>query len=236
MQNSKWKMLGQLYRKDMYSLRKELVAIIIFTLLLDGWIFFASDYPNQAIIVPASLTMGLAFFLPLITSFKMLSQEWSQNTVYLIMSLPVSGALVIGSKLLAVMSQFLIGTLVAGITGSVMLWFTFPEIHPFIIENFSRLLFVYLFCISGILYLCSGSFLSQVIGHLSRRYSGFITVGVFIAILYLVGKLTDLLNIMDSASQLPGGITAAVAGGFYLLISLLLMVAAVYLYNYKIEL
>jgi hypothetical protein len=107
MQKNKWRMLGQLYLKDMHDLKAEIIVVLAITLLLDSFIYFSSGYPRQLIILPVLMTIVLAAFIPLVSSFKMLHREWNDNTVYLVMSLPVSGYMIIGSKLLAIISQFL---------------------------------------------------------------------------------------------------------------------------------
>lgn len=241
MQKSKWHMLGQLYLKDMHDLKAEIIVVLAITLLLDTWIYFASGYPRQIIILPVLMTLGLAAFIPLVSSFKMLSREWNDNTVYLVMSLPVSGTMIMVSKLLAILSQFLIGTLVAGITGGLMIWYSFPEVQPFIAPNLNHFAYLYLIVTVGLLYLITGSFLSQVIGHLSRRHSGLITAGIFIAILYVVGKITDLAGSWFPPVIQPGleGIIPTIIwsyAGLYLLIALLVMVLTVYIYDHRVEL
>ncbi|MEN6463081.1 MAG: hypothetical protein ABFC94_17150 [Syntrophomonas sp.] len=240
MQKSKLRMLSQLYLKDMHDLKAEIIVVLAITILLDTWIYFASGYPRQIIILPVLMTIGLAAFIPLISSFKMLSREWNDNTVYLVMSLPVSGTMIMLSKLLAILSQFVIGTLVAGVTGGLMVWYSFPEIQPFVTENLYRFVDVYIIVIVGLLYLITSSFLSQVIGRLNRRHSGLITAGIFIAILYVVGKITDLVGLWSPGAQ-PGlqGIMPDIIWsytGFYLLIALVLMVLTVYIYDHKVEL
>jgi ABC-type transport system involved in multi-copper enzyme maturation permease subunit len=95
------------------------------------------------------LLLGLVGFLPLLSSFKLLSREWSHNTVYLVMSLPVSGAMILGSKMMVLLTQYIVGTLLIGLSGSLLYatkLFQFfapyqPDLamlanHPELISNF----------------------------------------------------------------------------------------------------
>lgn len=251
MQKSRLKMLGQLYLKDMHDLKAEIIIVLAITLLLDTWIYYISGYRRQVVILPTALsvglvvliplmTMGLAAFIPLVSSFKMLGREWNSNTVYLIMSLPVSGTMIMISKLLAVLSQFLIGTLVAGVTGGLMLWNIFPEVQPFITQNVHHFIYLYLMLVVLLLYLTTSSFLSQVIGHLSRRYSGLITTAIFIVIIYVVGKITDVFDgLFPTIHSGTGNIISGAIWyyiGMYFVAALLLMALTVYIYDHKVEL
>ena len=80
--------------------------------------------------VPAVALMGLAGFLPVITSFRILGREWGQNNIYLMMSLQVSGTMKLGSKLLVLLSEYLAGTLLVGTISSIAIIISFPDLLP----------------------------------------------------------------------------------------------------------
>ncbi len=207
MYSSKWKMFGQLYRKDMHQVLPELIIVIAISLILDLLMFFSfigSEMRRaMVVIVPMFMTLGLAAFLPLVSSFKTFSQEWNNNTIYLLKSLPVSGAMTMGAKLMALFSQFFIGILVVGVGGALVTYHTLPQEIKTIPEltvalnyppNHKYLAIFLLITITVMLYLFCNSFISQVIGRLSRKFSGLITGVVFIAIMWLTGKFTGFIE------------------------------------------
>lgn len=245
---SKMKMFAQLYKKEMRDLLPEIVVIIVLTIVMDGWIMLRTDgLSNAVVVIPIMISIGLAGFIPLLSSFKMISSEWSNNTVYLMMSLPVSGAMILGGKLLALFSQALIGVLAAGGAGALLFFHSFPDalqeisIHP---DIYNRMFWLSIISIIGFLYLVTASFLSQLVGRLSRKRSGLLTLGTFLVILYLGQKLANLITYaltMDSmrftAVQLDYyfNIINAYSIG-YVLISALLFIAGVIIFDRKLEL
>lgn len=213
MLNSKLKMFGQLYRKDMHQVLPELLVVIIISLLLDLGIYFGSEMMKAALFVPAFLLLGLAGLLPLISSFKTFSHEWSTNNIYLLMSLPVSGGMVMGSKLLALTSQYLVGTLVVGLGGALSFYHIIPErlkIMPEFQTVFNNpdvymyLALVYLFTIIFMFFLFSTSFFSQTLGKLSRKLSGLITFAAFVALIWVTDWGLDLIGIREPDSIVNG--------------------------------
>lgn len=262
MQTSKLKMLGQLYSKDLHEITPEIVVTIGLTVAVFVAMWFATEGQSNLrglAILPILFAMGLAGFLPIITSFKLLGREWSNNTVYLIMSLPVSGTMIMGSKLLVLLTQYVLGTVLAGLSGALLL-FSIPEVKQLIAnypQVFSYTIAVYILCICGVFYLCCSSFLAQIIGKLSKKYSGLATAGAFIFILYVVNKIMHyvgtwfdfnknlLVNIQPNMVNIQShilGMDASVfksictASGIYVLFSVLIMVLAIIIYERKIEL
>ena len=73
MYNSKWKMFGPLYRKDMHQVLPELIIVITISLVLDLLMYsgFIGSEVRRAmvVIVPMFMTLGLAAFLPLVSVF-----------------------------------------------------------------------------------------------------------------------------------------------------------------------
>lgn len=245
---SKRKMFTALYRKEMREILPELIVVVTITVLLDAFVLFRYAGHNQGVILmPIFFTMGLAGFIPLLSSFKMLSTEWSTNTVYLIKSLPVSGAMVLGAKLLALFTQLIIGILVAGGIGTLMVLQALPEAMPALSahpEAFTRAALVFAWLLIGFLLLCCASFLSQTLGRMTSKHSGMLTMVSFVVIMGLVNKIWGLIGSFiapDSNPIISGfgrtfwNISTAYSLGT-LLIAALLFVGAVWIYDRKLEL
>lgn len=254
MYSNKLKMLGQLYRKDMHQVLPELTVVIAISIVLDLWMLFGSlrDGRIGICILPMFLTLGLAALLPLVSSFKVFNQEWNDKSIYLLMSLPASGSMVIGSKLLALFSQYLAGTLVVGIGSALSTYHAIPSSVK-ILAGWQNVLsnpelyklgaLIYLLTIVGMLCLFCNSFLSQMLGRLSRKFSGLVTAGVFILIVWLVGKITGLAGVylpVDRAiwGNLSGTLYQAMGwmNLIYLLITIILFISAVLVYDRYLEL
>ncbi len=255
MHSNKFKMLGQLYKKDLHEIVPEIMIVLIGVVLVTASFFLRSSEPSPVIILPLILLFGLAGLLPLVASFKLLSREWSNNTVYLIMSLPVSGAMVLGAKMLVLISQYIVGTLLIGISGYLLyingLYQFFSPQQPgySLLQNPELLQYLLAFYLSGLvflIFLCCISFLSQVVGKLSRKLSGLITAGAFITILIISGKILDLLEIGNTIANPMAMRMAGDAGSFiyalniaslsHLLLAILIFMLAVFIYDKKLEL
>ena len=256
MSSSKLKMFGQLYLKDLHEVIPEILIVVIGVVLVTAGFFLRSSEPSPIIIVPLVLLLGLAGLLPLVASFKLLSREWSNNTVYLIMSLPVSGAMVMGAKMLVLISQYVIGTLLIAISSYLLYanglyqYFTPNQSGHMILQSnpelITHLLAFYLSGLVLLIFLCSTSFLSQVVGKLSSRFSGLLTAAAFIATLVLSGKIMDVLGTGNNAANLMFIRMTANAGNFaselnlsslsYLLMAAVIFILAAIIYDRKLEL
>ncbi len=261
MQTSKTKMLGKLYAKDLHEILPEILIVLIGVLLINAWFFLGSPEPAPVVMGPLFLLLGLAGFLPIVSSFKLLSREWANNTVYLIMSLPVSGAMVMGAKMLALITQYIVGTLLVGLSG-YLFWVNgvsqFFGTSPItgMLHNLELVKYLLAFYFSGlafIIFICCNSFFSQVVGKLSRKLSGLITTVVFIAVLVLPGKILSwILNTTgiadaylnplairfmtgpDKSATFLNALNISSLGQF--LFALLIFILAVVLYDKKLEL
>lgn len=261
MQTSSLKKFFKLYSKEMRELRPEILVVIIATLVLDLFFYVKARQLPAMIIVPSMMMLGLVAFLPFISSFKLLGREWNSNTIYLLLSLPVKGGNVLGSKLLALLTQYLIGTVVVTAGGVILTFLLFPE--PGLVETLRQAqaagidisiqtlissggLF-YLMSLVGMAYIIAISFFSQLLGKLVTRFSGLVTAIVFIATFWLMGKLmTPLWQQVGNYSQsYMNQFNFSIAAfnqlvGLNTLIMLvgtvIVFVAAVLVYNYKIEL
>lgn len=254
MLNSKLKMLGRLYRKDMHQILPELLGVVIISVLLDLAIYFGSEMMNAILVVPAFLLLGMAGLLPLISSFKMFSHEWSSNNIYLLMSLPVSGGMVMGSKLLALISQYLVGTLVVVLGGALSAYHLIPQQvktmseFQMVVNNpdtYWYLALGYLFTIIFMFFLFCTSFFSQTLGRLSRKASGFITFAAFVALNWMVDGVMDLIGLREPDGIVNGynfdvifhNHVLPVLTGYsisYLIAALILLAGAIIIYDRRL--
>lgn len=255
MHSNKLKMLGQLYKKDLHEIVPEILIVLIGVVLVTASFFLRSSEPSPVMIVPLLLLFGLAGLLPLVASFKLLSREWTNNTVYLIMSLPVSGAIVLGAKMLVLISQYIVGTVLIAISGYLLYtnglyqYFTPQQPGHMLLNNPELVQYLLAFYISGLvflIFLCCTSFLSQVVGKLSRKFSGLISTGAFIAILVLSGKILNGLGMENMSANPMAMRMMGDASGFiydlniaslsHLLLAIIIFILAAIIYDRKLEL
>jgi hypothetical protein len=221
----------------MRELAGEIILVLAITLGLNGLFYFR--YTNAgAVIGPAFLTMGLAALMPFVASFKLLKREWSSNTIYLLMSLPVSGTMVLGSKLTALLTQYVIGTLAAGATGYFLLTRVAPEVKALILnqpELITRIYILFVFSFLLLALLVAVSFLSQLVGRLIPRLAALTTAVMFLALLYLLG------HVGNSFSQIILSYGTALTMSLYwtglvmLALIIIIMAGAIYLYDHRVE-
>ncbi len=255
MHSNKLKMLGQLYKKDLHEIIPEIMIVLIGVVLVTASFFLRSSEPSPVFILPLLLLFGLAGLLPLVASFKLLSREWANNTVYLIMSLPVSGGMVLGAKMLVLISQYIVGTLLIGISAYLLyingLYQSFnpQQSGHILLQNPELVQYLLAFYFSGLvflIFLCCISFLSQVVGKLSRKLSGLITTGAFITILIISGKILNglgLENISANPVAMRMGNDASsfiydlnISSLSHLLLALIIFILAAIIYDRKLEL
>ncbi len=246
MASNKVKMFKSLYYKDLREVRIEILIVAIAALVSILWVYGKTEGDSRMMImVPAMALMGLAGFLPIITSFRLLGREWGQNTIYLLMSLPVSGAMMLGSKLLVLLTEYLAGTLLVGMVAAIAIFISFPELalelsrHPDLMLMIKILLSTYLASIAGIILVFSCSFLSQLFARLFSRASGLITVVIFFFLLIGVGRLTPevSLNITYPFADISSQIAFLwMHIGILLVFALLLLAASVWLWERRIQL
>lgn len=254
MHSNKLKMLGQLYMKDLHEVIPEIMIVLVGVVLVTASFMLRSE-PSPVLIVPLILLFGLAGLLPLVASFKLLSREWANNTVYLIMSLPVSGTMVLGAKMLVLISQYVGGTLLIGMSGYLFYikgldqFFSPQQPGHMLLQNpelFQYMLACYFSGLVFLIFLCCTSFLSQVVGKMSRKFSGLITTGAFITILIISGKIFDVLgmvSISGNAMSLRMMVNANslindlnVSSLSHLLLAIIIFILAVIIYDRKLEL
>ncbi|WP_054695186.1 hypothetical protein [Syntrophomonas palmitatica] len=130
MQVSAGRKFFALYRKEMRDILPEIIVVAAIAIVLTAVVYINNPQMPQLVMLPLLMAMGLTVFLPFVSSFKLLWREWNNNTIYLVMSLPVKGGAVLGSKLLALLSQYLAGSLAVVITGLTILLLQAPELQP----------------------------------------------------------------------------------------------------------
>ncbi|MEN6325935.1 MAG: hypothetical protein ABFD18_06985 [Syntrophomonas sp.] len=257
MQTNVWKKIAALYGKEMRELLPEISVVLGLVILITGIYYIKPGNYPQLIVFPYIMLVGLVVFLPFISSGR-LSREWSSNTIYLMMSLPVKGGMILGTKLLALLSQYLINSLVLVLAGILLV---FPQLNMLDTANLNQLnelltrgigpmLLVYLLSIAGLSYTISLSFFSQLAGKLVSRFSKVFTVIVFVGTFWLVSHLIDLLVMpiwpqlgFDLAGPFNSAVHMGLVNKFLAINSLILIVAALLLlvlssivYNRRVEL
>lgn len=256
MSNSKFKMFTKLYLKDLHEVTAEILIVVIGIVLVTVGFSLDSEVPPPIFIFPLFLLLGLIGFLPLLSSFKLLSREWSHNTVYLVMSLPVSGAMILASKMMVLLTQYIGGTLLLGLSGYLLFatkLFQYlapyqPDLavlanHPELVSN---LVAFYLAGLAFLVFLCCISFFSQIVGRLSAKFSGLVTAATFVITLILSGKLLEALGTGSHEVNLVmvrmSGNTDILVNSLYLsslgylLLAIILFILAAVIYDRKLEL
>lgn len=200
-----------LYRKELRELRPEILIVAGLALLVLVLVATVGSPVNRILIFPWGMVIGLAGLLPVVSSFR-LGREWNSNSIYLLMSLPVKGGAVLGAKLAALITQYLLGVLVIGVTSLIMLAVMVPDLSM-AWQTLSRMtvdpalwsqivwgtVLAFIFSLVLLAYVVSISFFSQVTGRLVKRYSGLLTAGIFLFTLWLAGKI--ILSVWAGLSQ-----------------------------------
>jgi len=246
MENSKFQMFKSLYLKDFREVRLEILIVVLAAVVFIGWAYLKTEGPVRTVIfVPAVLTMGMAVVLPVISSFKLLGREWRYNTIYMMMCLPISGTMMLGSKLLVIITQYVIGTLAVALTAGIALGISFPDLWQQFIghaDYYNIILAAYLASITGILFICCSSFLSQIVGKLSAKGSGFITFIVFIVVMILGDIIMPDTEMMMHGSQMMYSVSMheisslLLRAVFNLAFSAVVFVGSVLLWERRVEL
>lgn len=202
MKTSKLRMFGKLYMKDIQDIKMEsfifLIAVAAWNIFL--YLKYLSNWPYQVSIGLSTIAFGIAAFVPFIESFKLLRDEWKNNTVYLVMSLPVSGSLILLSKLTVILTQYVVFSLFSVacfvlLTYATPAWgFTWEVIRNTIADQTLPFKFAsafYITTVVGMLYTTALAFLSSVVGKSVRKFSFLTTVGTFLLGGYVFSKVTN---------------------------------------------
>jgi len=183
MKTSKWRMFRKLYLKDLQSVKMEMLIFIAAVAVWNIFLYYKSisGWEYEMSLGLSTIAFGIAAFTPFIQSFKLLQNEWKHNTVYMIMTLPISGNMFLLSKLAVIISQYIIFGLVS-VIGFLLLSFTTP--------------ICVLTCIGiivGMIFATVLAFFSSVIGKLVKRFSGLTTLITFLVSGYIFARIIELL-------------------------------------------
>ncbi|HZK43896.1 MAG TPA: hypothetical protein VFC73_06365 [Syntrophomonadaceae bacterium] len=237
------KMFLKLYEKEMMELKTEILLTISAVIVVSVLVYFAGPrfgWPNLLFVMVA----GLAGLLPVITASKIFTKEWNSNTIYLVMSLPVRGGMILGSKLAAVVSQYLLGTITVVISTITLALVLFAEEIAIITSEFINIPWglgfsIYFMSLVFGVYLVALIFFSQIIGKLVAKFQGLTTVITLAGMLWLTNKvIAQLIGHMDYSPEL---ILAPVepfiyTSFYYIGAAIVVFIAAVLIYNWRIEL
>lgn len=245
---SKAGMLKNLYIKEMRCLAADIGVTLGIIVLLSIFVFTRELSHLGYIAFWVMLMAGLAGLMPVISSFRILGGEWNNNTIYLTLSLPVKGDAVLGSKLLALLTQYVIGTLAVVLSG-ILLGFSFtPDFGELLKMNYSSIPWgvyfsLYLLGVAFFAYLASLAFLSQILGRMVSRFqnlaTAFIFIGLWLVIKNLDFYIADILSLDKIFLLTPDKIWINIFSWSFTILfiqSLLIFTAAVIAYNRKIEL
>ncbi|SET10208.1 hypothetical protein SAMN05660297_01410 [Natronincola peptidivorans] len=202
MKPSNGSILFSIYKKDLLSVKLE--SLLVLAAVFLGYLYFSykilTGWPAPTILGITSTIFFIVMFVIFVGTFTSVSREWSNNTIYLIMSLPIGGKMIFLSKLLAVMTQLIVLGGATILIGSLLSSF-FLGID-IITEAFGFLSSYQLLqvLIKGVILLFFGiiqiiliAFFSSMIGKLFKRFSWFITVITFIFTNIIIGRINGFL-------------------------------------------
>lgn len=232
---------GALYNKQMREMAPEMIVIGGAAVLVSLVSYLRMGSIHTAVLIAMLMVMGLACFLPIVSSFR-LGQEWNNHTIYLMMSLPVGGGMILGSRLAALLTQYVFGTLIVGFCGLLLVIGLAPEpvytyldlVRPYL----DIAVLLYLVTIVWMGYLISVSFFSQIIGKLVSRFSGLVTIITFFATLWLSGKVMGLMLGQQTVIAAPD-LTAqflVMLLGVIALVAAVILALSIWVYNRRVEL
>lgn len=243
MQINRGKMFLTLYKKEMRELAAEIIITVSAVVVTSVLLYFNMKGTVGLLAVPFFMVAGLAGLVPVLSSFRLLGKEWANNTVYLMMSLPVKGGMILGSKFLALITQYFLGTGTVLLAGVFLTIASVPDALQQIQVYYEQIpwevgIYGYIFTIVLLAYLLSMSFFSQMVGKLVQRFNGFLTGVTFLGIWWLSDKLlkeAGTIHLLQSIGLLDTGLiwTCMVA---YAAASLAIFLLAVLVYNRKVEL
>ncbi|MBO8159792.1 hypothetical protein [Thermosyntropha sp.] len=241
---NKLSVLVNLYKKEMRQLSLD-IAFTLGAVLVSVIIIITSD-KSPAAVLPFIMVAGLAGLIPVVSSIRILSGEWNNNTIYLMLSLPIKGQMVLGAKLLALITHYIIGTGTVIISSILLMFFWIPDFTAIITSRFGYVpwdwfLGVYILTVALFVFIASLSFLAQVLGHLFSRFTGWAITIIFIFLWWLISKFNHWMGNFFSVWQFDfePAMTAAnlLSWSIFgtLVEALIVFAIAVIVYNRKIE-
>ncbi|NBG87960.1 hypothetical protein [Isachenkonia alkalipeptolytica] len=204
--------LWAMYKKDVMNLRTESIFMLAFVLGINAFVYYQvvtteSTLGASGYGVLSSMVVFGALFLVFIRSFSLVSSEWKDNTLHMIMPLPIGGNTIFFSKLLAILTQaFIVGSISFGLTlGAVYMILELEDVQQifnFLAMDSGGLLssnIAEIFKMAGYGFISFASlivivFFSSVVGRMFTKLSGLITFVVFILSNVLLGQATRLVD------------------------------------------
>ncbi|NLY10167.1 MAG: hypothetical protein GX020_00530 [Firmicutes bacterium] len=183
------------------------VLLFSFLTLLFHFILSTQAHRFPDIEVVIGLACLPVVFIPLWliwSGFQIYRTEWSHNTSYLLLSLPVSGIKITTAKLLTLILEFmaLVGMMIAGLfiflrqqlylALNVNTWFDELYIPWQLVFSNAMMLFVVL--LIGVVILLMISQFVYISSRFARRARGLVTVWVFVLTFWFTNKLAYLLE------------------------------------------
>jgi len=203
MEISRAKMFRTLFKKDLLLGKNESLLILGFIVLGNIFLYYKSQTTIPAEVWPVEAAFGLSSvllsFIPLsifFRSFASISSEWKENTVYMMMSLPVSGTMILLSKVLSLITRLLI-LLIVALPFTAIFFMKMPLTQMFvnidIDMNLVKIISMYvgILILMYILYLVIAIFSAQI-GTLVKKFSGLFTFIIFIVMNMVVSKLIEI--------------------------------------------
>lgn len=254
-------MFKKLYIKEMQDIKQELLVIIALALACNIGLLL---WPNSIVGFLFLLSIMSSGIVPIISSVKSLSNDWNNNTIYLLKSLPVKGSMVLLAKIMALLSEFFIGTV------AVFILMVLSSLIRVIIETpisfsemwnqfitgigaansqmfFKVMFLVYIAVLAGFVYLVSMIILSQMIARIKGKYMRLISYISFISLAYIGGKVggyimsnlpwTQYLQFAPP-EQIPANLISVFLSAIIIIIllSALMIIGAGTIYDKKVEL
>ena len=192
-----------LYKKDLAASKFETLLILGFIVVGNLFLYCKAktSWPLDMSMTFSTLFLGFVPLFIFFRAFSFIRDEWKENTVYFMMSLPTTGNTIFISKLLALLTQFFILGIVAATfiavfismqPGPHQIWVTMKGV-----DNIQHIVWelgkigIIVFLIFGMAIIIA--FFSAVVGKLFKRFSGLITFVVFIITNYVTGKFLSIL-------------------------------------------
>ena len=265
MKFSNGKKLFTLYKKDLAASKFETLLILGFIIVGNLFLLYKTKtaWPLDMAIALSMLALG---FVPLFTFFKafnFIREEWKENTVYFMMSLPTTGNIIFLSKFLALLTQFFIlGAVALTFSISFILmqsgiqqaWIAMRGIGDMqqAIWEISKVGIIMFLSFAMVIIT---AFFSAVVGKLFRKFSGLITFIVFIATNYVSTKsIAEIMELITEGMSNPYIQKEMMVGGtvvfsqilpnsifmsiiiLIIITSILLFLATTTIYDKKVEL
>lgn len=196
-----------LYKNEISKLKKETILFVALSLLLNIFFLYKSynGWSPQSAVGLNGFILPMTFFIPLILSeSKFITQEWKDNTIYLMMSLPIKSKDLFLVKFLAVITQYIVLSLSSAFIFGIQIIIFLKRTNLlnknleltkelFSTTSITSYGLLYILSISILAYLVSIVFLSSITGKVFKKHSGIITFVLGFGMLMISGKAIGYL-------------------------------------------